>query len=100
MKSSIKYGFITWLLLLLGSTMLLASLPADDDFNPSSPPEPNVRFKVEVVSSPYAYSSGSGKYLQGRMFISVRLPAMRTTSFLIGRRMVKDIPTSSISHTQ
>ena len=65
MKSSIKYGFITWLLLLLGSTMLLASLPADDDFNPSSPPEPNVRFKVEVVSSPYAYSSGSGKYLQG-----------------------------------
>ena len=65
MKSIIKYGITTWLLLILGSTMLMASLPDDNDFNPSNPPEPNAKFKVEVLSSEYSYNSGSGSYCQG-----------------------------------
>lgn len=65
MKQIIKYGITTWLLLLLSSTMLMASLPDDNDFNPSNPPEPNAKFKVEVRSSEYSYTSGSGSYYQG-----------------------------------
>lgn len=65
MRSIIKYGVTTWLLLLLGSAMLMAASPDDEDFNPSNPPEPNSKFKVEVRSPEYTYCSGSGSYGQG-----------------------------------
>ncbi len=66
MKKIIKHCITTWLLLLLGSAMVMASLPDDnDDFNPSNPPEPNAKFKVEVQSPDFTYCSGSGNYRQG-----------------------------------
>lgn len=67
MRKYIKYSITTWLLLFWSSTMLLAASPNEDDFNPSNPPEPNAKFKIEVLTSPYAYCSGSGMYGEGEM---------------------------------
>lgn len=65
MRKIIKYSITTWLLLFWGSNMLMAASFSGDDFDPSNPPEPNVKFKVEVKTSPYAYCSGGGMYGEG-----------------------------------
>ena len=65
MRKIIKYSITTWLLLVWGSNMLMAASFSGDDFDPSNPPEPNVKFKVEVKTSPYAYCSGGGMYGEG-----------------------------------
>lgn len=51
-----------WLLLLVGGAMLTVS--AQDDYDPSTPPEPNLWIKVSVTSS-NGYASGKGTYLSG-----------------------------------
>lgn len=71
MKRFIIYGVTTWLLLLMSSTMLLAALHEDDDFNPINPPDPMMKYKVEVAYSEYGYTSGGGTYNKGdKAFIS------------------------------
>lgn len=53
---------MTGLLLLVGGTLVVAS--AQDDYNPTNPPEPNANFKVTVTSA-HGYASGSGTYKSG-----------------------------------
>lgn len=64
MKRIIIHSVTTWLLLFLSSTMLMAALP-DDDFNPVNPPDPMMKYKVEVAYSEYGYTSGGGTYNWG-----------------------------------
>lgn len=62
---------------------LLLALPAmaQDDFNPSNPPEPNTLYKVTVDTQPAeaGYTSGNGKYVKGKS-VSVGTSA-RSVSF-------------------
>lgn len=53
---------MAWLLLLIGGTMLTVS--AQDDYEPDTPPEPNLWLKVSVTAN-NGYTSGSGTYLSG-----------------------------------
>ena len=64
MKRIIIHSVTTWLLLFLSSTMLMAALP-DDDFNPVNPPDPMMKYEVEVAYSEYGYTSGGGTYNWG-----------------------------------
>lgn len=61
----IKHSILIWLLLLVGNAMLMAQATDEDDFNPSNPPEPKAKFKIEVLNTEYAYTSGSGSYYKG-----------------------------------
>lgn len=40
----------------------LATLHEDDDFNPINPPDPMMKYKVEVAYSEYGYTSRGGNY--------------------------------------
>ena len=73
--------------LALGWLVFLASLPAvwaQDDYNPTNPPDPqeNLRYKVNVVSDPAeaASVSGIGKYFEGTS-VMVRY-SLKTTGFV------------------
>lgn len=57
-----KRILMTWLLLLVSSTMVMVL--AQDDFTPTNPPEPNLFLKV-TVESDNGYVSGGGRYLSG-----------------------------------
>lgn len=65
MRQLIRHSIMAWLLLLVGNAMLMAQTTDDDDFNPSNPPEPKAKFKIEVLNTEYAYTSGSGSYYKG-----------------------------------
>ena len=41
---------------------MLAALHEDDDFNPINPPDPIMKYKVEVAYSEYGYTSRGGNY--------------------------------------
>lgn len=57
-----KRTLMTWLLLLVSSTMVMVL--AQDDFTPTNPPEPNLFLKV-TVKSENGNVSGGGRYLSG-----------------------------------
>ena len=72
MKSLLKQLTIGWL-------VFMASLPAvwaQDDYNPTNPPEPQQLYNVIVTASPTeaASTSGNGQYLDGvRVYINCSL---------------------------
>lgn len=39
-------------------------ISAQDDYNPSNPPEPHTRYKLTTTAAPEGYTSGSGMYLE------------------------------------
>ena len=54
---------LTGLLLIMGSSLV----SAQDDWNPSNPPEPAVKYKVTTSASPSScYASGGGSYSPGQ----------------------------------
>ena len=59
---NLKRILMAWMLLLVGGIML--SVSAQNDYNPTNPPEPSLKLKVSVASS-NGYASGSGTYLTG-----------------------------------
>lgn len=80
MKSLLKQLTIGWL-------VFMASLPAvwaQDDYNPTNPPEPqeNLRYRVNVVSDPVeaASVSGIGKYFEGTS-VTVRY-SLKTSGYV------------------
>lgn len=60
MNRLLRYHILAWLLLLVGSGQLGATTP---DFDPPAPPEPYLRYKVNVEAE-YGYTSGSGEYFE------------------------------------
>lgn len=62
MMKRIRY-LLTGLLLIMGSSLV----SAQDDWNPSNPPEPAVKYKVTTSASPSScYTSGGGLYSPGQ----------------------------------
>ncbi len=82
----IQHHRLAWMLLFVWSILPAV---AQDDYNPTNPPEPQVRYKVTVNCTPAgaAYLSGNGQYDVGS---SVYVNASRQSSSFIFQHWLKD----------